>query len=95
VDGDLELDLAHFLVDLARADVELDVHLRRLVPLEALGRLRILDREVLDVLLQHAGDREGVGPVAARGIAIEIGKNVAFLGHGLFFRSCVLELAAR
>jgi hypothetical protein len=82
-DADLELDLAHFVVDLARADVELHVELRLLVPLEAFRRLRVLDRQVLDVLLQDSGDRLRVGAVAARGVGIEVGEDVAFFGHWL------------
>src|SRR5690606_19329640 len=84
--GDLQLDFAQRLVDVARADVELHVELRLIGPLEALGSLGVLDRQVLDVLRQDAGDRQGIGAVAALGgIGIEIGEHVAFVGHNRSF----------
>ena len=83
-DGHLEHDFVHVGAHRLGADVELDVDLRRLGPLEHVRRVGVLDREILHILRQQADRRLGVGAVglgiAARCI-VEIGEHAFFVGH--------------
>jgi hypothetical protein len=77
--GDLQLGLMHGGLDGAGGDVELDVHLRLVGPLERVGRIGALDREILHILRKNA----------CRGLDVlfelQAGGDVTFLGHGTAF----------
>ena len=52
-------------------------------------RLRVLDRQVLDVLRQQPRHRQGILAVATgSGVGVEVGEDVAFFGHD----RCVFRL---
>ena len=96
---DLELDLVHLVRQRPAADVELDVDLRRILPLEAFGRVRVLDRQVLHVLRDDPDRRRSVFAVGHRAIrcrsAIEIEVLEDIVGHKECFRRTVRRMAAR
>ena len=54
LDLDLQHDLVHVLADALGADIDLHVHLRLALPLVDDGRVRVLERQVLHILRDHA-----------------------------------------
>ena len=63
------------------SEVPEDEHeLRLILPLEALRRIGVLDRQILDILRDDAGGGKMVLAVAL-GTEVEIGDDIAFIGH--------------
>ncbi len=68
--------------DRGGADVELEIDLRLVGPLETGRRVGVLDRQILDILRDHARGGAIVDAVGTGcGIGIDVGKDVAFVGH--------------
>ena len=81
-DRDLERHFVHVGADDFGADVELDVDLRRFGPLEHVGRVGVLDREILHILRQQADRRLRVGAIGLGPAGVvEIGEHAFFVGH--------------
>ena len=93
---DLQFNLVNFAVDLVRADVELQVDLRLIGPLETGRCAGVFDRQIFDILRDNSGRRAIVESVrACCGVEIEVGENVAFVGHDDAFCKYVTLAAAR